>query len=75
MKSPDENRSLVDTGFEWDIKLNKLLIAGGLGAAAVGAVVAAPAIVAFGAATTAGSAAGMVVSDRLQRSYQKRRNS
>lgn len=69
--SETSKNSMVGKGFELDKGLNKLAIAAGIGVSAVGAVVAAPAIVTFGAVVAGGSAAGLVFTDRLKRSYEK----
>ncbi len=64
-------KDLVDKGFELDKRVNHLLIAGGLGVAAVGAVIAAPAVATFGAVVAGGSVAGLAINERLERSYRK----
>ncbi|MEO7905170.1 MAG: hypothetical protein ABIR91_05265 [Candidatus Saccharimonadales bacterium] len=73
--SHDKPKNLISAGFELDKNLNKFAIVAGLGVAAVGSIIAAPAVLTFGAATVAGSAAGMAISDRLQRGYDKYRTS
>lgn len=57
--------------FEFGKKLDNLAIIGGLGVAAVGSVIAAPAVVLLGAATTAGSIAGKEITNRFQEGYNK----
>ena len=73
MNSGDKppEKTLVDKGFDLDKRVNHLLIAGGLGVAAVGAVIAAPTVAIFGAAVAGGSVAGLAINERLERSYRK----
>ena len=68
--SHSPNKSLMEKGFEFDKRLNRIAIALGLGIAAVGAVIAAPAAVAFGTLVTGGSIVGMEVSKRFERGYK-----
>ena len=67
---PENQKSLVDKGFDFDKRVNHVLIAAGLGVAAVGSIIAAPAVVTFGALTTGGSIAGLAVTDRLKDGYE-----
>lgn len=68
-QNPDKN--IVQKGFNLDKGVNRALIAGGLGVAAVGAVIAAPAIVSFGAVVAGGSIAGLEISKRIEHGYNK----
>ncbi len=49
--SNENRKSLIQSGFELDKRVNGALIVAGLGIAAVGSVIAAPAVAVFGAAT------------------------
>ena len=66
----DNMKNMVEKGFELDKRINHALIVAGLGAAAVGAMVSAPAIVTFGALTAGGSIAGLAFTDRLKDGYE-----
>ena len=67
-------RSLIDGAFELDKKLNRLAIVAGIGIAAVGGVLAAPAAVTIGAGLIGGSIAGLEVSKRVDAFRHSRRN-
>lgn len=60
----------MEQGFAIDKRMNQLLIAAGLGVAAVGSVIAAPAAVVFGATVAGGSIAGLAITDRLKAGYE-----
>lgn len=66
----ESQKNLVDKGFDFDKRVNHVLIAAGLGIAAVGSIIAAPAVVTFGALTTGGSIAGLAMTDRLKDGYE-----
>lgn len=68
--SQEQSKSLIDKGFDLDKRVNHVLIAAGLGIAAVGSVIAAPAAVLFGGALAGGSVAGLAVTDRLKDGYE-----
>lgn len=71
MKTPShEPKGLIDKGFGLDKRVNRALIAGGLGVAAVGAVIAAPAVATFGAVVAGGSIAGLEITKRFEHSYR-----
>lgn len=57
--------------FEFGKKLDNIAIAAGIGIAAVGSVLAAPAVAAFGAVTIGASVAGKEITNRLQEGYNK----
>lgn len=71
--APDK-QGLIKQGFELDRRVNHLLIAGGLGVAAVGAVLAAPAVAIGGAVVTGGSVAGLELTKRLEGGYDNMRS-
>lgn len=71
--SNEQSKGLIDKGFDLDKRVNRTLIVAGLGIAAVGSVVAAPAIATFGALTAGGSIAGLAVTDRLKDGYESMR--
>lgn len=50
----EKPRDLIDKGFDLDKRVNKVLAVLGLGVAAVGSVVAAPAVAVFGATVAGG---------------------
>lgn len=66
----EQSKSLIDKGFDLDKRINYGLIAAGLGIAAVGSVVAAPAVALFGATVAGGSVAGLAITDRLKDGYE-----
>ena len=66
----EQSKSLIDIGFDLDKRINQALIIAGLGIAAVGSVIAAPAVAVFGAATVGGSVAGIAVTERLKDGYE-----
>ncbi len=67
----EKPRDLIDKGFDLDKQVNKVLAVLGLGVAAVGSVVAAPAAVAvFGATVAGGSVAGLAVTENLKGGYE-----
>ena len=68
--SNENRKSLIQSGFELDKRVNGALIVAGLGIAAVGSVIAAPAVAVFGAATVGGSVAGIAVTERLRDGYE-----
>ena len=73
--APNEKpQDLISKGFDLDRRINYALIAAGLGVAAVGSVVAAPAVAVFGATVAGGSLAGIAVTDRLRNGYEDMRN-
>lgn len=69
-KKPQAKKDFIEKGFELDTHFNKVFIAIGAGAAAVGSVIAAPAVVMFGAATVGGSIVELAVTDRLKSGYE-----
>ena len=69
----EQSKSLIDKGFDLDKRINHALIVAGLGIAAVGSVIAAPAVATFGALMTGGSIAGLAVTDRLKDGYENMR--
>lgn len=64
-------KTLIQKGFELDKGINRALIVAGLGAMAVGAVIAAPAVVTFGGIVAGGSIAGLEITKRFERGYDK----
>lgn len=68
--SNESRKSLIQSGLELDKRVNGALIVAGLGIAAVGSVIAAPAVAVFGAATVGGSVAGLAVTERLKDGYK-----
>lgn len=69
----EQSKSLIDRGLDLDERINQALIIAGLGIAAVGSVIAAPAVATFGALMTGGSIAGLAVTDRLKDGYESMR--
>ena len=70
-RAPGEQpKDLIDKGFDLDKRVNKVLVALGLGVAAVGSVVAAPAVAVFGAAVAGGSVAGLAITENLKGGYE-----
>ncbi len=68
-----QDKNFIQKGFELDKRLNKVAIVAGLGVAAVGSIIAAPAAVAFGAGVAGGSIVGLEVTRRLEQGYEKSR--
>ncbi len=66
----EKPRDLIDKGFDLDKRVNKVLAVLGLGVAAVGSVVAAPAVAVFGATVAGGSVAGLAVTENLKGGYE-----
>lgn len=73
-KSSPENRGLIKKGIDFAKKFDKALIVAGIGAAAIGATAAIPALVKYGTATAAGSVLGVKVSEEIEKVYDNWRD-
>lgn len=66
----EQPKDLIDRGFDLDKRVNHALIVAGLGIAAIGSVMVAPAAAIFGATVAGGSVAGLAVTENLKGGYE-----
>jgi len=71
--STSTEKTFAQKFFELDKRINYALIAGGLGVAAVGAAMGAPAFIQYGGLAIGGSIAGLEASKKVKDLYEKRR--